>query len=76
MLDSSTMTELSTANSFIVRVYRIDTEDKQYITGLVQPMDGSGASMPFADMDELAAVLRSGADRRIGNRKKLIPNQR
>ncbi|ABQ25323.1 hypothetical protein [Geotalea uraniireducens] len=60
------MTELSTANSFIVRVYRIDTEDPANITGLVEMLDGSGERVPFTDINELAAVLKRG----VGKRKK------
>lgn len=60
------MPELSTANSFIVRVYRIDTEDPANITGLVEMLDGSGERVPFTDINELAAVLKRG----VGKRKK------
>jgi hypothetical protein len=51
------MTELSTAESFIVRIYRIDTENPKRLTGLVEAMDGSGERTPFTDIDELATVL-------------------
>jgi hypothetical protein len=51
------MTELSTADSFIVRIYRIDTEDPKKLTGLVEAMDGSGERTPFTDVEELAAAL-------------------
>jgi hypothetical protein len=51
------MTELSTADSFIVRIYRIDTENPKKLTGLVEAMDGSGERTPFTDIIELAAVL-------------------
>ena len=51
------MTELSTAHSFVVRIYRIDTEDTRNITGLVEAMDGSGECMPFVNADELVALL-------------------
>jgi hypothetical protein len=37
------MTELSTAGSFIVRIYRFDTEDRKKLTGLVEAMEESGA---------------------------------
>jgi len=36
------MAQLSTADSFIVRIYRIDTEEQKRLTGLVEAMDGSG----------------------------------
>jgi hypothetical protein len=65
------MTELSTANSFIVRIYRIDTQDQKKLTGLVEAMDGSGERMPFIDSDELAAVLNDLVNRhRKGRRNK------
>jgi hypothetical protein len=52
-----------TAQSFIVRVYRVDTEDNRKITGLVESMDGSGKCEPFNDMDELAAILNRSVNR-------------
>lgn len=64
------MTELTTADSFIVRIYRLDTEDPKKLTGLVEKMDGSGERTPFTDISELAAVLRRGMCRRVGRRKK------
>ena len=57
------MTELSTADSFIVRIYRIDTKDQRKLTGLVEAMDGSGERTPFADVEELAAVLNDLVNR-------------
>lgn len=63
------MTVLSTAKSFIVRLYRIDTEDDRKITGLVEALDGSGQRVPFTDSDELAAVLRRGLVKRCGRKK-------
>lgn len=56
-----TMTELSTAHSYIVRIYRTDTDDPTKLTGLVEALDGSGERMPFTDCDELAALLSRGA---------------
>jgi len=58
------MTELSTANSFIVRVYRVDFEDPHKLAGLVEALDGSGERTPFTDADELAALLNRGARKR------------
>lgn len=63
------MTELSTANSFIVRVYRYDNEDDHKITGLVEALDGSGQRVPFNDSDELAAILKRGLVKRRGRKK-------
>lgn len=51
------MTEHSIADSFIVRIYRFDTNDQRKLTGLVETMDGSGERLPFTDIDELAGVL-------------------
>lgn len=51
-----------TAQSFIVRVYRGDTEDKRKITGLVEALDGSGRNELFHDADELAALLNGRAE--------------
>jgi hypothetical protein len=65
------MTKLSTADSFIVRIYRIDTEDPRKLTGLVEALDGSGERTPFTDIDELAAVLNRGMGKRGGRRKNL-----
>jgi hypothetical protein len=55
------MEEHLTARSFIVRVYRVDTEDTRKITGLVEALDGSGWQAPFRDAGELAGLLQSGA---------------
>jgi hypothetical protein len=51
------MTEHSTADSFIVRIYRFDTDDQRKLAGLVEATDGSGERQPFTDSDELAAIL-------------------
>jgi len=58
------MTELSTRDSFIVRVYRFDTEDKSKVTGQIEAIDGSGANVSFKDMDELGAILSRFVARR------------
>jgi len=64
------MTKLSTADSFIVRIYRIDTEDPRNLTGLVETLDGSGERTPFTDIIELAAVLNRGVGKRNKQDKK------
>jgi hypothetical protein len=46
-----------TAQSFIVRIYRVDTEDRRKITGLAEALDGSGRQEPFRDADEPAGML-------------------
>lgn len=58
------MTELTTATSFIVRIYRVDSEDPRRLTGLVEALDGSGKRSAFNDIDELAAVLSKPAGKR------------
>ena len=64
------MTELTTANSFIVRVYRVDLENPHKLTGLVETMDGSGARAPFTDLDELAALLRCPPGKQGGRKRR------
>ena len=65
------MTELSTAQSFVVRIYRIDTDDPRKLTGQVETLDGSGTRSPFTCLDELAALLNRGAgERRRGKRTR------
>ena len=49
-----------TAQSFIVRVYRVDTEDRGKITGQVEALDGSRRLEPFRNIDELAGLLADG----------------
>jgi len=57
------MTELSTVDSFIVRIYRYDTEDQCKLTGLVETLDGSGERTPFTDANEQVAVLSRSVGR-------------
>jgi len=57
------MAEFTTADSFIVRVYRVDTEDHLKISGLVETMDGSGERVPFTGVDDLAAILNHSVRR-------------
>ena len=64
------MPETTTANSFIVRVYRIDPEDPARFTGLVEALDGSEERMPFTDISELAMALNSRMNRRQKVRRK------
>lgn len=65
------MTELTTANSYMVRVYRVDPEDPHKLTGQVESMDGSGERKPFTDIDELTALLNRGVARRGGRKKQV-----
>ena len=54
------MTEHSTVTTFVVRIYRYDTEDPRKLTGMVEAMDGRGERTRFTDIDGLAAVLNRG----------------
>lgn len=67
------MTETFTAHSYLVRVYRVDTDNPSRITGLVEAMDGSGICAPFNDMDELSCLLRKGSERRRSRRGTAKP---
>ena len=51
------MTEFSTRDSFIVRVYRHDPATRGKVQGAVERIDGSGSNAPFKDTDELGAIL-------------------
>jgi hypothetical protein len=64
------MSEISTAQSYIVRVYRIDPEEPSCITGVVEAMDGSGAKKPFTGSDELAKILSRGAGKRHKGKRR------
>ncbi len=57
------MSEQSTLQSFIVRIYRVETDDRRKISGLVEPLDGSGRREPFTDIEELGAALNRGLRR-------------
>jgi hypothetical protein len=63
------MTEHSTSDSFIVRIYRFDTDDQRKLTGLVETMDGAGKRLPFTHMDELAEILNRCVKPRKSGRK-------
>jgi hypothetical protein len=64
------MTEHPTLESFIVRIYRVDTEDPWKIAGLVEATDGSGKREPFTDIEELGAILSRGVNAPRKGRKK------
>ena len=51
------MTEQAIMDSFVVRVYRCDTDDRRKVAGMVEATDGSGFAASFKDTDELIAVL-------------------
>ena len=66
------MSKHSTAESFIVRVYRVDTENSCQINGLVQTMDSTEPGESFADIDELGDILNSHLNPSGKKRKKLM----
>lgn len=49
--------------TFVVRIYRAGDKDGCKLTGIAELMDGTGRQRPFADMAELAAILRHHAIR-------------
>lgn len=53
------MTELSVTESYIVRIYRYDTEDSGKVVGMIGLLDGRGTGKFFSDMDELVEALKS-----------------
>jgi hypothetical protein len=53
------MGERLVSGSFIVRIYRADTEDNKKINGLVEPLDNSVARYAFANIDEMAVISNS-----------------
>ncbi len=63
------MTEHSTSESFIVRIYRVDTEDCRKLTGLVEAMDGSGRRESFNDLEGLSAILNSSVNKPMKRRR-------
>ena len=64
------MAELSTRDSFIVRVYRFDTEDSAKVSGLIEAIDGSGANSSFKNMNELGAILNKFVNRRKKSKER------
>lgn len=57
------MTDRSTVQgfvrSFVVRVYRFDPAERRHVAGVIEAVDGSGTSTPFANTAELGEVLRA-----------------
>jgi hypothetical protein len=64
------MSEYLTSDSFIVRIYRTDTEDSRKITGLVEMLDGSGERASFTDTDELDAIVNQRINKLIRRRMR------
>ena len=67
------MTESATTVSFLVRVYRYDSQDPNKLAGQVEKLDGKEELSVFTDIDELAAILSRGAMPRGGRRKRIKP---
>ena len=55
------MPKLSMSESFIIRIYRVDTQDPHRVNGLVEAMDGSGERESFDSIDELGGILNRRA---------------
>lgn len=55
--DNLVMTAHSIRKSFLVRVDRFDPRDGGRLSGTVEAIDGSGATAPFGDPQELGSVL-------------------
>lgn len=56
--------------SFVVRVYRFDPADPRQVAGVIEPVDNSGTSRPFADTTQLGealCTLLAGEDRVPGS---------
>lgn len=68
------MSERLTVDSFIVRIYRADTENRRKFTGMVEAMDGSGSREPFTDLDELGAILNRHTGKPQKKRGKTGPD--
>lgn len=58
------MAEISVADSFVVRIYRYDTEDLNKFTGQVEKLDDSNERHSFTTMDELATAFKQGMEKR------------
>jgi hypothetical protein len=67
------MNESATTVSFLVRVYRYDSQDPNKLAGQVEKLDGSGELSVFTDSDELAAILSRGAAPQGSRRKRIKP---
>ena len=51
------MSEISMLKSFVVRVYRHDPDQPSKVTGVIEPLDGSGDKRSFTDTSEMNAIL-------------------
>ena len=64
------MTELCTAKSFIIRIYRVDSTDPHRLTGQIEALDGCGKSVSFTDVDGMVAELRRSIGRKSRRTRK------
>lgn len=69
------MSQRLTSESFIVRVYRVDTENSRQINGLVQTMEGAGPGESFADIDELGEILNNLLNQSIKKTKRQLTDR-
>lgn len=69
------MAEKTTAESFILRIYRVDTKDPNRLAGLVERMDGSGERESFTDLEGLADILNRSVAKPQKSRKKVSGKQ-
>ena len=61
MVDRSTACKANqpVVQSFVVRVYRFDPAERLQVAGVIEAIDGSGTSRPFADTTQLGEILCS-----------------
>ena len=64
------MAEQTIMDSFVVRVYRYDTDDSRRLAGMIEATDGSGFAASFKDTDELVAVLWTLVNRHRKDRRR------
>lgn len=64
------MTKLLTSDSYLVRIYRVDSDDPHRLAGQLEALDGSGTCTPFTDSEQLAALLGRGAGPKRSARRR------
>lgn len=67
---------VSSLDSFIVRIYRIDPVDDRGLVGIVELVDGSGEREAFCDTEELGSILHrhTRSSRLAGQRADRSPH--
>ena len=68
----SDMVEQPILESFIVRIYRIDTGNPETVTGVLESIDGSRERKPFVSLGELGSLLCRQAGK-LGQRGRKPP---